>query len=725
MQWPNINRHPLKTVTVPILSGGLNLRDNKTLINDNQLTACENMWYKDGTLKTRPGIYTNENMKISIPSVDVDVRGSKPLDIFMTKGGKLYRLYQMELRNTTYLDATLLAWMSESDTIDLPPFYGANLGVLSFVVEYDSKLYAFTQNKKVYTMEINPSSNTYNWTELREEDMHVPTIITNCLSDGVKAAGGVAGLQSRGATMVDGYNLLSSRYKMIYSTVNPDILDEETTSHKMVYTLLHTPPKDSTVTVKVTTLSGAVYNHSVTISDTYSENGWYIEPSAQGSLRIKVKGKLLYFIGSNNLAASISIEDYLQNNMEVIASYKPAVRDLNKIFGMREAVWFGSDALGLSGGTRLFLCGNTYDKDKSLVLWSGLNEPTYFPENCYAYVGDNTQKVNAFGRQNDSLIILKDREIFYTRYARNDDITAQDLMNQSVVDYTASSVYFPMIQLHSSIGCNLPNTVQLCRNRLVWANSDGNVYTLVNQNQYSERNVYCVSDMIHKDLKNNGIGGASSADFDGHYFLFAGGYAYVMNYESYGFVSPGSYHKDDDAQLMIPWWEWKLPTDGNTLCCSTFVVDNKLFCAFLSKNPNDDQTHLSNYLYPCIFDYSKIKDTVIVVDESSGAAIYIEKPINSKLTTKIFDFEAPHNIKNIPLVNINFGENGRTPVNVSFVSECGTDNMGTVNIAKEIHNKRFRPYSKFVSRFGICLECKGKMSIDSISLNYRILGGAD
>lgn len=110
---------------------------------------------------------------------------------------------------------------------------------------------------------------------------------------------------------------------------------------------------------------------------------------------------------------------------------------------MTRQMWFGGDAAGISGGSRVFLGANTDEKEKSLVIWSGLNNPLYFPENCYAYVGNNSQSVTAFGRQSDMLVIFKERETYLTQYVRNSSITASDLINQKVVDYHRFERLFP------------------------------------------------------------------------------------------------------------------------------------------------------------------------------------------------------------------------------------------------------------------------------------------
>lgn len=743
MKWPKINRQSLRTVRVPKLSGGVNMRDSVTLVEDNQLTDCLNMWYKDGVLKTRPGLYTDGfTMRYYTPCKDSKCSG-KPLDIFMNKYNKLYRLYQYEVsgvqngdEHQTPVSFNGVFWASKEDIISLPQIQEP----ISFVTQFKNKIYVYTQNHSIFNMEI--GTNEQVWTRLTDLDFYVPLVATNCKTAGndnleyeLKYKGNYGGV------MVEGYNLISPFYRMQYSTVNKDLLnDAKVSSHAMIYNLIHSIDKPEyagmILTAILTDAAGNKHTHQIMLDG----SSYQIEIEKQDdNYYMGQCGNAIFFSKDapreylKEQVASIYKDSYVENNLEIIApcfSLLECGANSRKVFGMRQAVWFGSDAEGLSSGTRLFLCGNEANEDdKSLVLWSGLNEPTYFSENCYTYVGDTTQKANAFGKQNDSLIIFKDRETFYTRYASNSDITAEDLINQNVVDYTASSVYFPMIQLHSAIGCDCPNTVQLCRNRLVWANSDGNVYTLMTQNQFSERNIYCVSDMIKRSLKENDLKKGYSADFDGHYFLFVNGNVYVMDYESYGYINASGYNKNEDAQLRIPWWIWSVPfSKGNQAIlgeeyaadCSQmggFVIGNNLCCMFYHATYGA----FDNYVFK-----EELHKDIYINDSSS-------KSINSMITTKIFDFGVPHNVKDISLVNINFGDNKGDPIKVGFVSEKGVEDKGYITVCENsggeyspdyIHNSQFRVNNRFVDRLGIKVECKGKLSIDSISIDYKVLGGS-
>lgn len=724
MKFPKINKQPSRSVTVPKLSGGVNLRDSVTMVQDNQLTDSKNMWYKDNILKTRPGMYTNSNMKKEVAMLNEVENSGKATDIYMTKNGKLYRLFYYEVvgeqhsdTDSSQLKSTAeggMFWVSSDDIISLPKLPAC----LSFATQYNDKIYTFLINQTIYTMTIDPHENNPKWVKVEEEDIYAPCVYIHCK---------VSNKAYFYGTAAEGLNLLGNRYRVIYSTVNPDLTPiDNINRHEMTYSLpeFDYPDKSKfagkTIKAVITDKNGIKTTHTVTLDSA----GYGYETSLQSDgllMEANLRGITFYHDTQRFEIHYISINDvYIEDNMEITAPCPNSADNIEKVFSMRSALWFGGDAAGISGGTRLFLGGNTAEKEKSLVLWSGLNNPLYFPENCYAYVGNSNQAVTAFGRQNDTLVIFKERETFYTQYTRNSNITASDLINQNVVDYTASSVYFPIIQLHSAIGCDCPDTVQLCRNRLVWACADGNVYTLVSQNQYSERNIYCLSDMIKRrlsaesDLKN-----AHSADWEGRYFLFVGNHAYVMDYESYGYVNAAYYNKTEDAQVMTPWWIWELPdTEDYITLQAAFVSGTELFCVYYNSDG-----YISHY-FVRRFD-SKLDSDI----SDSGSKL----PISSMIQTKIFDFNMPDYYKNVPLINMAFGNNGGAPISVFFVTEQGEEQGETVTLSESnddeyspefVHNRQLRPCVRLINRIGVRAECEGAMSVDSISLDYRVLGGA-
>lgn len=730
MRFPAINKQPLRSVTVPKLSGGTNLRDAVTMVEDNQLTDSKNMWFKGNILKTRPGLKTNCLLEFDGFNPGLGGREEEQIkaeNATYVKDGRLYRLVS---RHTAFrysndgndlndqISHIQFFWVSdtEDEKIELPAITGPEKICFTnyFVAQHKKDIFCFCKTSDnegvIYKL------GTDTWAKVNEDEMYAPIIMTHAKpQDSFRPS--VETVIADGGTLVEGYNLLSGTYRMIYSTVNKRLLGtwgQDPPAHLMRgYRFMNnmSDPKlaGKTVIVKITNSNGKVYEHKVTLNGEL-----VIEQENRGDgIYLKVVSTIFEFLKSptGGDIAVVTEEDYVEDNMEVIAPYLITEKETQKVFDMTQSEWFGGDALGISGGTRLFLCGNTNDEEKSLVLWSGLDNPLYFPENCCAYVGNSNQAVTGFGRQNDTLVIFKERETYYTQYMRNSDITAQNLIDQSVVDYAASSVYFPMIQLHPNIGCDLPDTVQLCRNRLVWACSDGNVYTLMSEDQYSERNIYCISDMIKRKLKNE-TGKAYSADWNGHYMLFYGSHIYVMNYESYGYVYASSYNKTSDAQLMIPWWYWELPE--SSVPQTVFVCAGAPLLVFSSS--------AAGTLTVSVFDERTFTD-------NTGE----KKEIPSMFVTKIFDFGAPHYFKNVTLINAAFGNNGARPISTFFVTEQGEEESETLMLTESgedeyspdfVHNRQLRPSLGPINRIGFKAECTGYMSLDSISLYYRLLGGA-
>lgn len=727
MRFPAINKQPLRSVTVPKLSGGTNLRDAVTMVEDNQLTDSKNMWFKGNILKTRPGLKTNCLLEFDGFNPGLGGREEEQIkaeNATYVKDGRLYRLVS---RHTAFrysndgndlndqISHIQFFWVSdtEDEKIELPAITGPEKTCFTnyFVAQHKKDIFCFCKTSDnegvIYKL------GTDTWAEVEEKDIHKPLIYSHCVVTS-KSDGGFKG------TQIEGLNILGNVYRMIYSTVNKSLLDnsDENSTHFMTYTVPFSGEKNAidnverVLKVKITQPDGYVVTHTVKREGAEWVEDGYKSDNLQLTLGQIGGGNLLInFMSKDGGIATVKASDYIEDNMEIIAPYYLEPEIPNKVFSMTQSEWFGGDALGISGGTRLFLCGNTNDEEKSLVLWSGLDNPLYFPENCCAYVGNSNQAVTGFGRQNDTLVIFKERETYYTQYMRNSDITAQNLIDQSVVDYAASSVYFPMIQLHPNIGCDLPDTVQLCRNRLVWACSDGNVYTLMSEDQYSERNIYCISDMIKRKLKNE-TGKAYSADWNGHYMLFYGSHIYVMNYESYGYVYASSYNKTSDAQLMIPWWYWELPE--SSVPQTVFVCAGAPLLVFSSS--------AAGTLTVSVFDERTFTD-------NTGE----KKEIPSMFVTKIFDFGAPHYFKNVTLINAAFGNNGARPISTFFVTEQGEEESETLMLTESgedeyspdfVHNRQLRPSLGPINRIGFKAECTGYMSLDSISLYYRLLGGA-
>lgn len=747
---PYKNKHPLRSVGIPSLSGGVNLRDGLTQVNDNQLTDVKNMWFKDGMLKTRPGVEIKNALSLGRAS-DQTLKNRVFDEIKIYLDDKAYVLAvttRFYLNLTAEEDTTifLFSWQGYS-TINLP-FIAAKGKVECFVIEKDRTLYCFLSDYTIYKLKYpdkNPQEdkNWSNWELLSDKEVYAPLIATNYHVSFAPDGGCIPPISNvfNGATMVEGFNLLGRRFRLIGPTVSYEFhstsngVSEYAMSYLVPYAAKVFDYIQTLLEVKITWDDGKNVTHTATELATDSQNNTYyfeeksLNPDDNLKMQVyKVNDNYIQirFCESDGSIKSLIASNYIANNMEIIAPCVNTEENMKKVFNMTRAEWFGGASAGLNGGTRLFLGGNTNENEKSLIIWSDLNKPLYFPENNYAYVGNANIPVTGFGKQNDMLVIFKAFEIFATQYVQNTDITAESLINQSVVDIAANSAFFPLIQIHSGVGCDLPDTVRLCRNRLVWATKQGKVYTLVSQSQYNERNVFEISEMIERKLKGALNEYAHAVDYEGYYMLFCGNKAFVCDYNSYGYIYAASHSKTEDANIRIPWYYWELDFSDIYADMRMFVLKDSLMLYGSLNFSSATDVQRATFVFE-----DNLQDGILYEDKSDYQIKTVYKPIPTSFTTKAFDFGAPQYEKHIPQIHIAFGDNGGEPINISFVTDTGETEGETVYIPSDNSDMRdstylkstvIRPNVRFVRHFGVKVQCEGAMAVGDVSLNYRIQG---
>lgn len=720
MRLPKMRAPSAKSLSIADFSGGLNLRDGMSEILNNQLTDSVNMWWKDGVLKTRPNLVQKAEASDKEPFCYdwTDYTESlKKHDVFK------YDDYNgpCELCSAviTYTrpsgaDTVISFWWVSSSGIEWASRLEISGGISNyFVIQKNKTLYCFTSQQKIYT-----SDEAKEWTEVKEEDMYVPLVVAYCNPTGNNVNTQEEIMAS--GTMIEGFNLLGSYYKISYNSYNPNSNNLSTTgAHQMSYPLLESTKSseyEGKTVVLEHTIGGKVATHTVVLPGKMS---WVYENTVNETdgLVLGVCGKMCK-LGKYNDAGNF-VEEWIssggENDIVITAPYiTDDFKNLkNKVFQMTRTEWFGGASAGLAGGTRLFLCGNTDDDEKSLVVWSGLNNPLYFPENAYFYVGNTSSAVTGFGKQSDMLIIFKENETWYTQYYQNTDITADDLINQSVVDYTASSVYFPLVQINPNIGCPYPDTVQLCRNRLVWLGGNVNVYTLVSDSQYNERSIFSVSEMVQSRLKGEIPDNASACDWDGYYCLRFDNKFYLMDYNTYGYTHVASYSKTEDANIRIPWYYWETPRDIWSKKAMLVIQDVLL---------------IASYVWGGRVTSSSMR---LELFDTEGTTGITELNINSSVTTKLFSFSAPSYRKNIDRIDIQFGNNGGDSITAEIITDSGSEehiieltNGNTDNKSGEyLQNKAIFPCLRQVSRMAVKLSSQGPLILDGMSIKYRITGG--
>ena len=728
MRIPKMPKSNQYRVSVPALNGGVNLNDAPNLVEDNQLTAALNMWWKDQALRTRAGLATTVERSFHIQTSGMGdsltykvyspvrvYRDGKPEDYVCcscefetSRANHVFHFYRFNESGS----ATHVSSLTFLDYEDGDPYA---TGMFMFAANPTADgigLYAVFNSGDIYSMNKN-----FELQKIDKSEIYAPLVVVNAVGfDDTGSPPVVSG------TQFEGYNLLSGAFRTAFTT------DGKAHEFKLPLDNL-TMNNGESPAVEYTGTDG-----TVTRWESFSNTMFYAQASAEiGGETVTVKlyrqsGIIEFSTGADTpypLPGSIS------NNL-IVTAWKTDPEATKKIANMQFATWFGGDRSGINGGTRLFVSGNP--DHPNLVHWSDINNPLYFPENNYAYIGESSQKVTGFGKQTDILVIFKEHEIYSAEYVSGNTYTAQDVIDGKVVDVTANAAIFPITPINSGIGCDCPNTIQLCNNRLIWATSDGAVYGLMAANQASERNVRKLSAMIESRLKAEDrylLKSALSCDVDGHYMLFVWNRVYLLDYMDGVFQYYATYSDERKAQRNMSWYCWEFPKE-----CTPAAVMPKgdRLSAFCIRNyPYTDSSGMpKKALFGAAYLLDGERDCVF---HPSGPAFETgefdisveEREIQSCFQTKVFDFGSQERKKKIHRLHMNMADTSNARITVSYVTEKGTmDDVYELSMSGTgaMVGRMLTPGVSRVCRFGVLVSSAGAIGVDGLVIRYEIGGEA-
>ena len=165
-------------------------------------------------------------------------------------------------------------------------------------------------------------------------------------------------------------------------------------------------------------------------------------------------------------------------------------------------------------------------KQPNAYFWNGdhvAKDPGYFPYESYNLAGDSLEPVTGFGLQAGYLVVFKTHAVGRCLLGTE---TIGDRAYLTL-DYTP---------VNAAIGCDLPFTIRLVENNLVWCSTYGGVYRLEDTTAALENQVRCISGNINGCAGRPGLlealeaGEAVALDDAERYWVAAGGVAYVWDY---------------------------------------------------------------------------------------------------------------------------------------------------------------------------------------------------
>ena len=182
-------------------------------------------------------------------------------------------------------------------------------------------------------------------------------------------------------------------------------------------------------------------------------------------------------------------------------------------------------AYGGTGGAVLILAGS--EAQPNAYFWNGSHiamDPGYFPMEYYNLAGDSLEPVTGFGLQAGYLMVFKSHAVGRCL------LGAETIGDRAylTLDYTP---------VNAAIGCDLPFTIRLVENNLVWCSTYGGVYRLEDTTAALENQVRCISGNVNGCAGRPGLleavktaGSVCALDDGERYWVAAGGQVYLWDY---------------------------------------------------------------------------------------------------------------------------------------------------------------------------------------------------
>ena len=199
------------------------------------------------------------------------------------------------------------------------------------------------------------------------------------------------------------------------------------------------------------------------------------------------------------------------------------------------------------GKDRLCILLGGSPRQPNAVFWNGNDSvsmnPAYFPMSYYNLVGDTEDAVTGFGHQYSDLIVFKERSIHKLEY------DTQTLDGRELISFTTKPV-------NAKTGCDLPWTIQLIENNLVFCNTYTGAHILLSSSAAYENNVASLSLKVNEGrrtelpgllslVRSGGEGVGSkvrSFDDDHRYWLVCDGAAFLWDYEVSSYTDPSWFY---------------------------------------------------------------------------------------------------------------------------------------------------------------------------------------
>ncbi len=693
MIYPTLNEKGTKKYIINALNGGLSLASDSDRIPNNSLSECVNMWYSRGRLKTRPGISPCGEPLEFISSYETVKDGLNITDTVYYKNGKRHNIaYFISEDGFSFVKLYFYLIDSSGQGTAIGEMIFNRISSDSFYVPQNiffavgnptlgSGIYAFITRKSGQNEQYNiyeASSDLKEWLDCRD-NYYVPVLYINGLGTRYSEARELYTLSYPTPQFPEQRNMLTGWFKAYFTS------DGVSSVFNMPISNIDS---GTAVICRIYSDSKSYTEWIVPINSDYNTKSF---AGVDITLRCDRKAGVISFFHGDT-PYGIPILPYCSSNNIVIRACKQTPFGLEKVVSSKKSVIHNS---------RLFVGSNT--KSPNEIYSARLSNPLYFPINAKAIAGDSTSEITALGVGSNKLIVFKGGECYHINM--NSGKTNNKIVLIDSTEDIGATDMLESVVISRDIGCDCPDTVAQCGNRLVWADSSGQVYMLANTTYGKENNIYKLSLPLKNAISDLGadvLKKAFAVVHCGYYMLFAGDSIYLMYHRVKSFGYSAQYSDNANPQEMIAWYYWKLPAgitaySGVTVgeeCILGAVDDNSLWCYCAKLNGGADSVITGDR-------YGWTQSVTDIVASFATAAFHFDAPESTKRVERVaISADLPHGAK------------------ITFYD----GKLDTSRMLLSIKNGVVEQFGIKPSRtLKISLKGTGGMSVSSISFKYRVI----
>ncbi len=673
-----------KSFKIRALSGGLDYENLPDNINDNQISDCKNMWYKNSRLKTRPGFRADSDR-----AVDTMIYGYtgeleyKVTDTAIYLYDEYYRIATADITTDDYAHYTYVylvdlygnitpaGYLSflriASDVFYLPThinfFNGKpqNGGGIYALVTLCDKYNIANKNHHVY--EINADFTEWE----RVYDYYIPTALINGRGNRYQVAKNETAFSAPNPTVLESQNMLESRFYSYYTS------DGYSNSFVLPFNSIS---------------NGEVSCRIYYSLDEYTE--WVIPAGYIRDIKEfrekeitayidRTTGTLYFKDGPNDYPIPI-MEMCGQNNIKVTAS-KDITDGIAKIAEASCVTRYNSKLL-VAGGKN----GNT-------VYISDYDNPLYFPNISAQEIGESNSPITYMSSQQGKVLVFKDNELHLLTVKDGDTVNEITLLHDNDKVFKKAA-RLTSEQISQNIGCDNKATVSFCNGRTFWLGGDNTVYNF--EVKGKKINKVCACRDFELDYYNRRF--VKAVGGDDYYILISGEKIIVVD-------------SSDLKNFKIFYWE----TPSKLNIESGFYFSGKHF--FLCTGSDSQLAFIATL-------EGKTDSILYFSDDEERTIMQKNIPVTCGFATKHYSLGNKNDKKNIEGIYLNLAAKGRVKIAVNEAYKTDV-NFGFLNEDYdkcEYKSVRLSPHIYNTNMVTLKLESDKEMSIGEIEIRYRVMG---